>query len=184
MSSERRVPQEQTTSSDEATPTASGQGVRGAGPGERESDLSDQAKGRSHVEDAEQMGDPGEGAVADAVKGKSGTVCGTQPGSESDLDRKKAEQAPARDEVQSQQWKDLDEGAILGQKGGTANPVDKNNYSNTGSRGSGRQDGYEDGTIKDNNTIMAVLWFELSMLVQEFKNDLVEILREFPLCRY
>ena len=55
-------------SSDEATPSASGRGVHGAGPGEEGAGLTDQAQGKSEDVDAEQMAAPGEGDVASAVK--------------------------------------------------------------------------------------------------------------------
>jgi len=42
----------------------------------------------------------------------------------SDLDRKKAEQAPAREKVQKEEAKQFDVGGVLGQRGGPANPVD------------------------------------------------------------
>lgn len=108
-------------------------GVRGAGPGEDASKLTDQEQGRSADVDAAQMGAPGEGRVADAVKGTSEGSGGTEPGLETDLDRKKAQQAPAREAMKSQQKEEVDVGGILGQRGGPANPVDKDNYPNKGS---------------------------------------------------
>ena len=89
--------------------------------------------GRSQEVDAEQMGAAGEDKVADAVMSgdKSGVGgSGLGPGLESDLDRKKAEQAPARQEQKEKEKEGMDVGGILGQRGGPANPVDKNNYPN------------------------------------------------------
>ena len=125
MPSDQRIPQKQTSSIDEATPTSLAQGVRGAGSGEKASSLSDQDKGQSADIHAEQMGAPGEDRVADAVKEKEGAGGGSsEPGLETDLDRKKAEQAPMRDSVKSEKQKDVDVGGVLGQRGGPANPVD------------------------------------------------------------
>lgn len=66
--SEKREPQNQTMSSDQASSTASGLGVRGGGAGERDSDISQKARGADHVEADDGVGDPGEGSVASAVK--------------------------------------------------------------------------------------------------------------------
>lgn len=77
------------------------------------------------------MGAPGEGKVRNAVQNKPG-ASGTQPGMEIDIEKKKREQAPARQKVQEEEKKNLDVGGILGQRGGPANPVDKNNYPNSG----------------------------------------------------
>lgn len=121
---EQRIPSKQTASSSEATPSASAQGIEGGGPGENPDDLSAGAKGESHVDEAEQMGAPGEGKVADAVKDRSKGNSGTsQDGMESDLDRKKAEQAPRREAVQKEEKKEVDVGGVLGQRGGPASSV-------------------------------------------------------------
>jgi hypothetical protein len=45
--------------------------------------------------------------------------------------RKKAEQAPYREAVKEGREQNVDVGGILGQRGGPANPVDKNNYPDT-----------------------------------------------------
>lgn len=66
---------------------------------------------------------PGEGEIADAVDHKAGAT-GSQPDLLSDLDRKKAEQAPAREEIKEQRSQGVDVGGVLGQRGGPANPVD------------------------------------------------------------
>ncbi|KAK3713485.1 hypothetical protein LTR37_008443 [Vermiconidia calcicola] len=128
---DQRIPSKQTTSMDEATPTAMAQGVRGAGAGENPDDFTDQEQGRSQDVNAEQMAAPGEGSVHDTVDNKPGAG-GGEPGLETDLDRKKAEQAPAREKEYAKQEKDLDVGGVLGQRGGPANPVDKGNYPNSG----------------------------------------------------
>lgn len=111
-------------SSDEATPSAMGQGIRGSGPGEKASELTDQEQGRSQDVNAEQMGAPGEGKVASAVKGSSEGSGGSEPGLETDLDRKKAEQAPMREETKAQQNKDVDVGGVLGQRSAPADPTE------------------------------------------------------------
>lgn len=77
------------------------------------------------------MAAPGERKVAEAVEDKPGAT-GGQEGLESELDRKKAEQAPAREAIKAQRKENVDVGGILGQRGGPANPVDKDNYPNTG----------------------------------------------------
>ena len=51
------------------------------------------------------------------------------------MSRKKAEQAPAREAIEAEKQKEVDVGGVLGQRGGPANPVDKDNYPNTGSMG-------------------------------------------------
>lgn len=74
---------------------------------------------------------PGEGEVSDAVDRKPG-ASGAQPGTESDLERKKAEQAPLRAKYEQEKEKEVDVGGVLGQRGGPANPVDKDGYPNSG----------------------------------------------------
>ncbi|KAJ9646560.1 hypothetical protein H2199_002609 [Coniosporium tulheliwenetii] len=97
-----------------------------------------EAEGKTHEDmgrhkelDGQQMAMPGEGRVADAVEEKKG-ASGKQEDFVSDLDRKKAEQAPAREAMKAQRKEEVDVGGILGQRGGPANPVDKNNYPNSG----------------------------------------------------
>lgn len=75
------------------------------------------------------MGAPGEGRVADAVSTHPG-ASGKEPGLESNLERKKAEQAPLREAVQHEKEESFDVGGILGQRPGPANPVESNNYPN------------------------------------------------------
>ena len=83
-----------------------------------------EAAGRQSELEADQMAAPGEGKIADAVTEdeKSGAG-GKEQGFASDLDRKKAEQAPLREKVQAEEKKDFDVGGLLGQRGGPANPV-------------------------------------------------------------
>ncbi|EME88920.1 uncharacterized protein MYCFIDRAFT_102044, partial [Pseudocercospora fijiensis CIRAD86] len=114
---------------DKAVPTSLGRGIHGAPPGEETKGYT-QASYDSQELDAEQMGAPGEGKVYAAVKNKPG-ASGSQPGFESDLERKKAEQAPARQSIKEQKQEEVDVGGILGQRGGPANPVGKNNYPNS-----------------------------------------------------
>lgn len=130
--SDQRIPQKQTTSIDEATPTSVARGVRGAPPGEEAAGRTDEDVGRSNELDADQMGAPGEGKIASAVDRKPGAT-GGETGLESDLDRKKAEQAPAREAAKEQRSQDVDVGGVLGQRGGPANPVDKEGYPNKSS---------------------------------------------------
>ena len=132
MSSDQRIPSKQTTSIDEATPTAMARGVRGTGGGEEAGQLTEQEQGKSADVNAAQLATYGEGKVADAVDKKSGGG-GGEPGLETDLDRKKAQQAPAREQAKQEEKKEVDVGGVLGQRGGPANPVDKDNYPNKGS---------------------------------------------------
>lgn len=108
-------------------------GVRGAGQGEDPNSLTSQEQGLSADVEAQQMRAPGEGEIASAVKGSQSGAAGGEPGMETDLDRKKREQAGARQEQQAKESKEVDVGGILGQRGGPANPVDKGNYPNSGS---------------------------------------------------
>ena len=75
------------------------------------------AAGGSDVE-GEQMRAPGEGDVYRAQLDKTGF--GEQEDLASDLDRKKAEQAPMREEVESQRDRGVDVGGAIGGRGGTA----------------------------------------------------------------
>lgn len=80
------------------------------------------------------MAAPGEGKIADAVAGRLPGASGgggKEPGMETDLERKKAEQAPMRDAIKEQKAANFDVGGVLGQRGGPANPVDKDNYPNS-----------------------------------------------------
>ena len=49
--------------------------------------------------------------------------------------RKKAEQAEAREAIKQQKSENTAVGGDLGQRGGPANPVDKDNYPNSGVQG-------------------------------------------------
>lgn len=117
--SDQRVPQKQTSSDDEATPSSLGRGIRGAGPGEEARGKTAEDVGRNQELDAEQMAAPGEGRVAGAVENKSGASGGEQ-GLESDLDRKKAQQSGLRQEMKEAKSEDFDVGGVLGQRGGAA----------------------------------------------------------------
>ncbi|KAI9686672.1 MAG: hypothetical protein M1820_010588 [Bogoriella megaspora] len=128
---DRRVPQQQSTSQADATPTSMARGIRGAGAGEEAQGYSEEDVGRHRELDAEQMGAPGEGRTYEAVAGSgTGGRTGGQQGLESDLDKKKAEQAPMREAIQQQRSANVDVGGVLGQTGGPANPVDKDGYPN------------------------------------------------------
>ena len=78
--------------------------------------------GRHNENDGDQMRAPGEGDIADVVDAKPGAG-GSQVDLASDLDRKKAEQAPMREKEEAKKDKAIDVGGILGQRGGPANPV-------------------------------------------------------------
>lgn len=106
-------------------PTSLARGVHGTAAEEAGAD-----NAASEVEggqdDQEQMAAPGEGAVADAVvdgRGKSGAAGAGGLGTEEDLGRKKAEQAPLREAITQERKHDVDVGGVLGQRGGPANPV-------------------------------------------------------------
>ncbi|KAF2210861.1 hypothetical protein CERZMDRAFT_44455 [Cercospora zeae-maydis SCOH1-5] len=114
----------------EAVPTSVARGVRGAPPGEERRGMTQVDMDQQEL-DAEQMGAPGEGKVDSAVQRKPG-ASGNEPGLESDIEKKKAEQAPAREAIKAEKQHNVDVGGILGQRGGPANPVDKNNYPNSG----------------------------------------------------
>ena len=94
--------------------------MRGAGAGEEEKGETEESMGRHNELDAEQMGPPGEGKVASAVRNAG--IGGEQEDLASDLDRKKAEQAPAREAIKEKRGHDIDVGGILGQRGGPVNP--------------------------------------------------------------
>ncbi|KAK5132776.1 hypothetical protein LTR08_008661 [Meristemomyces frigidus] len=140
---DKRLPQKQ-ANDDEATPTSVARGVRGAPPGEEAPGHTHEEMGRNKELDADQMAAPGEGKIADAVTEdeKSGAG-GKEQNFASDLDRKKAEQAPAREKVQAEEKKEFDVGGILGQRGGPANPVDKEGYPNGFTIVAAEHPGYE-----------------------------------------
>ena len=85
---EQRIPQQQSESTDDATPSSMGRGIRGAGAGEEARGLGEEDVGRHRELDGEQMAAPGEGDVADAVSGRSREgASGQQEDLASDLDR-------------------------------------------------------------------------------------------------
>ncbi|PVI08040.1 hypothetical protein DM02DRAFT_608142 [Periconia macrospinosa] len=138
---DKRIPATQSTDvGHEGQPSALGKGIRGAPSGEEAKGLSDEDIGQHKELDGEQMAAPGEGRVADAVAGRTGGVNlgggGSQPDLAADLDRKKAEQQAARDEILNKKQENTEAGGALGQTGGPANPVDNprlgGNYPNTG----------------------------------------------------
>jgi hypothetical protein len=120
---DQRGPQEQSNSIDGAKPSSLGRGIRGAGAGEEAKGLTKEDVGRHQELDAEQMAAPGEGKIASAVDRKSG-ASGAEQGMETDLDRKKFEQAPYREDIKQQRERNVDVGGVLGQRGGPAEPTD------------------------------------------------------------
>ncbi|KAI1334451.1 hypothetical protein F5Y15DRAFT_289769 [Xylariaceae sp. FL0016] len=95
---EERIPTTQSSGISDATPSSLGYGVHGAPPGEEKAGRGQEQVGRHRELDGEQMRAPGEGDVADAVHRRPG-ASGEQPDMASDLDRKKQEQAAAREAV-------------------------------------------------------------------------------------
>ncbi|KAF2705236.1 hypothetical protein K504DRAFT_348949, partial [Pleomassaria siparia CBS 279.74] len=110
------VPQKQASDS-QATASSLGRGIHGAPAGEEAKDKTEEDVGRHNELDGEQMAAPGEGKVADAVAGRGGDgdVGGEQVDLASDLDRKKAEQAEAREAMKEKRSQGADMG---GQSGG------------------------------------------------------------------
>ncbi|KAJ4372426.1 hypothetical protein N0V83_004200 [Neocucurbitaria cava] len=138
---DQRIPTKQ--ASDEAglrnAKYGEGAGIHGAPAGEEGKGYSKEDVGRHNELDGEQMAAPGEGRVADAVRqgGKGQGGGGEQPDLASDLDRKKAEQAEARDAIKQSKGENTQIGGALGQQGGPANPVDNQsggNYPNSGTQ--------------------------------------------------
>jgi hypothetical protein len=103
--------------------SALGKGIHGAPAGEEAKGYTEETIGRHNELDAEQMAAPGEGRVAAAVDNKPGAT-GAEPGLESDLDRKKKEQAPLREANEEKRESNVDVGGVLGQRGGPASTVD------------------------------------------------------------
>jgi len=118
---DQRIPEKQTSGS-QATASSLGRGIHGAPAGEEGKGKSDEDVGRHNELDGEQMAAPGEGKVADAVAGRGGdgNVGGEQVDLASDLDRKKAEQAGAREEMKAKRSQGED---IGGTSGGIGNLV-------------------------------------------------------------
>ncbi|KAF2836252.1 hypothetical protein M501DRAFT_996986 [Patellaria atrata CBS 101060] len=100
---------------DAAVPASLGRGVRGAGSGE---DATEEEVGRHRELEGEQLAAPGEGEVAEAVRGQG--------------DRGATEQAPLREKVKEKRESEVDVAGVLGQTGGPANPVGKDDYPNKG----------------------------------------------------
>ena len=85
---DKRTPPMQSSNNEDATPTALGHGIRGAGAGEEVHGKTEEDVGRHQELEAEQMAPPSEGKVYDAVAGRTrqgGT--GEQPDFASDLER-------------------------------------------------------------------------------------------------
>ncbi|OCK93740.1 uncharacterized protein K441DRAFT_564421, partial [Cenococcum geophilum 1.58] len=89
--------------------------------------------GRHNELDGEQIAAPGEGKVRGVVEGEDGRkgASGQQDDLTADIERKKAEQAPAREAMKQQREKIVDDGGALGLRGGPANLVGKDNCLNT-----------------------------------------------------
>ncbi|KAL6712121.1 hypothetical protein ACN47E_003164 [Coniothyrium glycines] len=135
-----RIPTKQATDAqgDRNAKFEEGAGVHGAPSGEEAQGLTQEDVGRHKELDGEQMAAPGEGRVAEAVaKGGRGMGGGgEQIDLASDLDRKKAEQAEAREAIKQSKAQATAVGGAAGQTGGPANPVDNKaggNYPNSGS---------------------------------------------------
>ncbi|KAI0425567.1 hypothetical protein F5Y09DRAFT_321497 [Xylaria sp. FL1042] len=93
-----RLPGSQSLGTQDAIPSSLGRGMRGAPAGEEQFGRTHEEAGRHRELEGEQMRAPGEGQVADVVGRKPGAG-GSQPDLASDLDRKKNEQARARDDI-------------------------------------------------------------------------------------
>ncbi|TID16849.1 hypothetical protein E2P81_ATG09407 [Venturia nashicola] len=119
---DQKIPQKQSQGIEDATPSSLGRGIHGAPAGEEAKGLSEEDVGRNQELDAEQMAAPGEGKVASAVDRKPG-ASGAEQGMETDLDRKKAEQAPLREGIKEEREKNIDVGGILGQRSAPADPT-------------------------------------------------------------
>ena len=83
---DQRIPQSQNSDKDPREGAwGLGRGIRGAGAGEEKNGETEETVGRHNELDAEQMGPPGEGKVAEAVRNAG--VGGEQVDLASDLDR-------------------------------------------------------------------------------------------------
>jgi len=98
---------------DSATPTAMAQGVR-----DDSQDKGESLGSAASNLDGEQMRAPGEGEIYEKQFNKTGF--GEQKDMASDLDRKKAEQAGAREEIKEQRQQNVDVGGVLGDRLGPA----------------------------------------------------------------
>ncbi|KZM18517.1 uncharacterized protein EKO05_0002327 [Ascochyta rabiei] len=133
---DQRIPRKQASDAagDRNAKFEEGAGVHGAPAGEEAKGLSEEDVGRHKELDGQQMAAPGEGRVAAAVArgGKGMGGGGAEPDLASDLDRKKAEQAEARDAIKQDRAGGVAAGGAAGQTGGPANPVDQGGYPNGG----------------------------------------------------
>ncbi|KAI1501013.1 hypothetical protein F5X99DRAFT_220023 [Biscogniauxia marginata] len=98
---EKRLPKSQSSGIDQAMSSSLGYGIHGATAGEEKFGHDESDVGRHRELEGDQMHAPGEGDVADAVNRKPGAG-GTQPDLASDLDRKKQEQAAAREAIKDE----------------------------------------------------------------------------------
>ncbi|KAH7086700.1 hypothetical protein FB567DRAFT_49318 [Paraphoma chrysanthemicola] len=136
-STDQRIPTKQATDEQglRNAKYGEGAGIHGAPAGEEAKGLTEEDVGRHNELNGEQMRASGEGDVAAAVakggKGQGGG--GAEPDLASDLDRKKAEQADARNAIKQSKGDSFAAGGAAGQTGGPANPVGQNNYPNSGS---------------------------------------------------
>ncbi|KXL47193.1 hypothetical protein M433DRAFT_478568 [Acidomyces richmondensis BFW] len=121
---EQRTPSQQPTSIDEATPTSMARGIRGTTEDEKSTDPNREDGCQGQELEPEQMAAPGEGKVQKAVSQHPG-ASGKEPGLETDLARKKAEQAPLREVPQEKSGSDVDVNGILAQRSATGKPSDK-----------------------------------------------------------
>ncbi|KAI0520840.1 hypothetical protein F5B22DRAFT_598591 [Xylaria bambusicola] len=96
-----RLPGTQSSGIKDAVPSSLGWGTHGAPAGEERFGRTPEEAGRHRELEGEQMRAAGEGQVADVVDRKPGAT-GSQPDLASDLDRKKNEQAEARNAIQEQ----------------------------------------------------------------------------------
>ncbi|KAI0453618.1 hypothetical protein F5B21DRAFT_478634 [Xylaria acuta] len=96
-----RVPRNQSSGIENAVPSSLGWGMHGTLAGEEQFGRTEEEVGRHRELEGEQMQIPGEGRVADAVDHKPG-ASGSQPDLASDLDRKKREQAEARNSIKEE----------------------------------------------------------------------------------
>ncbi|KAI1120659.1 hypothetical protein F5Y10DRAFT_120377 [Nemania abortiva] len=97
----RRSSGNHSSSIQDATPSSLGQGIHGAPAGEERFGRTQEEAGRQGELEGEKMRAPAEGRVADAVDRKAGAT-GSQPDLASDLDRKKREQAKARNAMKEE----------------------------------------------------------------------------------
>ncbi|KAH7408301.1 hypothetical protein DE146DRAFT_752437 [Phaeosphaeria sp. MPI-PUGE-AT-0046c] len=132
---DQRIPTKQASDSQGlANAKAPGGGTHGAPAGEEAKGLTEEDVGRHKELDGAQMAAPGEGEVADAVArgGKGMGGGGAERDMASDLDRKKAEQAEARNAIKQEKAGNFAAAGAADQSG-PANPVDKGGYPNSGS---------------------------------------------------